>query len=160
MRDFEYHAPKTLDALRSDTAARMPVWVAHSQLAQGRFLVGTGRPHDVDAGRALLHEAQATAARLGMPTVAAHAMRALAGEPEQPPQRRAAGLTERELDVLGLVAEGRSNRDIGRCLHISQHTAANHIRSILMKTDCANRTEAAAWALRHGVPPAVNPSAS
>ena len=146
-------------ALRSDTAARMPVWVAHSQLAQGRFLLGSGRPDDVDAGRALLLEAQATAARLGMPTVAAHAMRALAGEPERP-HDRAVGLTERELDVLGLVAEGRSNRDIGRCLHISQHTAANHIRSILMKTDCANRTEAAAWALRHGVPSAVNPSAS
>ena len=52
-------------------------------------------------------------------------------------------------EVLRLMALGRSNRDIGHGLHISQHTAANHIRSILMKTGCANRTEAAAWARHH-----------
>ena len=36
--------------------------------------------------------------------------------------------------MLALIAEGRSNRDIGLRLHISPHTAANHVRSILMKT--------------------------
>ncbi|MGH9270489.1 MAG: hypothetical protein ACRDZ2_04385 [Ilumatobacteraceae bacterium] len=40
---------------------------------------------------------------------------------------------------------------MGQRLHISGHTAANHVRSILMKTRCANRTEAAAWGLRQGV---------
>ena len=55
--------------------------------------------------------------------------------------------------VMRLVAQGRSNREIGRVLHISEHTAANHIRSILRKSRCANRTEAAAYALRHGLVP-------
>ena len=67
--------------------------------------------------------------------------------------------------VLQLIAEGRSNREIGLRLHISPHTAATHVRSILMKTECANRTEAAAWALHRGIPgsaqaPAANTSGS
>jgi DNA-binding NarL/FixJ family response regulator len=49
------------------------------------------------------------------------------------------------------VVDGHSNREIGERLHISQHTAANHVRSILSKTGCANRTEAASWALRRGL---------
>jgi DNA-binding CsgD family transcriptional regulator len=56
------------------------------------------------------------------------------------------GLTARELDVLRLVAEGRSNREIGERLYISQNTAANHVRSILLKTGAANRTGAAIYA--------------
>ncbi|MGH8979092.1 MAG: response regulator transcription factor [Acidimicrobiia bacterium] len=44
-----------------------------------------------------------------------------------------------------------SNAEIGRALHISANTAANHVRSILLKTGCANRTEVAAWAVRRGV---------
>ena len=71
-----------------------------------------------------------------MATVAASARSAL-GEPGagSAGARPSHGLTEREVDVLALVAEGRSNREIGERLHISQHTAANHVRSILMKTD-------------------------
>jgi DNA-binding CsgD family transcriptional regulator len=59
------------------------------------------------------------------------------------------GLTLREVDVLRLVAEGRSNREIGLQLHISQNTAANHVRSILLKTGAANRTGAAIYAAAH-----------
>jgi DNA-binding CsgD family transcriptional regulator len=59
------------------------------------------------------------------------------------------GLTTRELAVLQLIAQGRSNRAIGRELSISEHTAANHVRSILMKTTSANRAEAASYAHRH-----------
>jgi DNA-binding NarL/FixJ family response regulator len=71
---------------------------------------------------------------------------------ERPAGDRAVGaLTARELALLPLLAEGRTNREIGERLHISQHTAANHVRSILLKTGCANRTEAAAWALRQGL---------
>ena len=61
------------------------------------------------------------------------------------------GLSPREVQILGLVAQGLSNRDIGATLFISEHTAANHIRSILRKTGCANRTEAASYAHRHGL---------
>jgi DNA-binding CsgD family transcriptional regulator len=49
------------------------------------------------------------------------------------------------------VSTGLSNREVGRTLSISEHTAANHIRSILRKTGCANRTEAATYAHRQGL---------
>jgi DNA-binding CsgD family transcriptional regulator len=61
------------------------------------------------------------------------------------------GLTSRELDVLRLIGEGRSNRDIAAILFISENTAANHVRSILMKTQSGNRTAAAHYAMRHGL---------
>ena len=51
--------------------------------------------------------------------------------------------------MLRLVAAGCSNREIGERLYISQNTAANHVRAILQKTGCANRAEAAAYAVRH-----------
>ena len=82
--------------------------------------------------------------------LAERAVAAIPG-PSAPPSTSGSGLTRRELAVLPLLAEGRTNREIGARLHISQHTAANHIRSILQKTGCANRTEAAAWALRRGL---------
>jgi DNA-binding CsgD family transcriptional regulator len=58
-------------------------------------------------------------------------------------------LSRREVEVLRLVAEGRSNREIGELLFISSNTAANHVRSILQKTGAANRAEAVAFAGRH-----------
>jgi DNA-binding NarL/FixJ family response regulator len=61
------------------------------------------------------------------------------------------GLTARELAVLRLIGQGRTNRAIGRELSISEHTAANHVRSILMKTGSANRAEAASYAHHHGL---------
>jgi DNA-binding CsgD family transcriptional regulator len=57
----------------------------------------------------------------------------------------------REVEILRLVARGLSNREVGRVLSISEHTAANHIRSILRKTGAANRTEAAAHAHTNGL---------
>ena len=60
-------------------------------------------------------------------------------------------LSEREAEVLRLVATGRSNRDIGAALFISQNTVANHVRAILRKTGCANRTEASLYATRRGI---------
>jgi len=61
------------------------------------------------------------------------------------------GLSPRELQILRLVAKGLSNREIGERLVVSEHTAANHVRSILRKTGCANRTEAAAYAYSRGL---------
>ena len=61
------------------------------------------------------------------------------------------GLSAREAQVLLLIARGLSNREIGAALVISEHTAANHVRSILRKTRCANRTEAASYAHRRGL---------
>jgi DNA-binding NarL/FixJ family response regulator len=62
-------------------------------------------------------------------------------------------LTAREAEVLRLIAIGRSNADIATVLSISLNTVATHVRNILAKTGCANRTEAAAYAMRRGLAP-------
>ncbi|MFE7619842.1 response regulator [Streptomyces sp. NPDC057496] len=59
-------------------------------------------------------------------------------------------LTEREREVLGLIADGRSNREIARALVLSEKTVKTHVSNILMKLDLADRTQAALWAVRHG----------
>ncbi|WP_031047705.1 response regulator [Streptomyces sp. NRRL F-5650] len=64
---------------------------------------------------------------------------------------RAGSLTEREREVLGLIADGRSNREIARALILSEKTVKTHVSNILMKLDLADRTQAALWAVRHGV---------
>ena len=63
------------------------------------------------------------------------------------PTAHAAGLTPREIDVLRLISRGRSNRDIAAELRITENTAANHVRSILIKTGAANRTQVAMMAV-------------
>ncbi len=60
-------------------------------------------------------------------------------------------LTERELDVLRLVAQGRSNAEIAAALFISEHTVKGHVSSILGKLDLADRTQAAVYAWEHGI---------
>jgi DNA-binding NarL/FixJ family response regulator len=77
----------------------------------------------------------------------ARALGAAARRPAAPPD----DLSWREIDVLRLVAAGRSNREIGQELCISGHTVANHVRSILRKTGAGNRTEAAGYAHRNAL---------
>jgi DNA-binding NarL/FixJ family response regulator len=60
-------------------------------------------------------------------------------------------LTQRELDVLQLLAEGRSNKDIARRLNITEGTAKTHVKAILTKLDAISRTEAVAVAHKRGM---------
>jgi DNA-binding NarL/FixJ family response regulator len=62
------------------------------------------------------------------------------------------------VEVLRLLAIGRTNKDVSLVLSISLNTVATHVRSILNKTQCANRTEAAAYAIRHGLQSSESPS--
>ena len=59
------------------------------------------------------------------------------------------GLTRREVEVLRLIAAGRTDREIAEELVISFRTVGNHVRSILNRTSTANRTEAATYAARN-----------
>lgn len=61
-------------------------------------------------------------------------------------------LTERELEVLGLMAEGHSNRDIAHALGISENTAKFHVNALFAKLEAASRTEAVVRAIRLGLP--------
>jgi DNA-binding CsgD family transcriptional regulator len=61
------------------------------------------------------------------------------------------GLTPREIEVLAVVADGRTNRQIAEILFIAEKTAAIHVSHILGKLGAANRVEAAATAYRLGL---------
>jgi len=60
-------------------------------------------------------------------------------------------LTRRESEVLRLVSAGKTNRDIADTLFISEKTVARHLTNIFAKIDCQSRTQAAAYAYRHGI---------
>jgi DNA-binding NarL/FixJ family response regulator len=62
-----------------------------------------------------------------------------------------AELSERELDVLRLIANGKDNAEIAEALHISPKTVKNHISNILMKLQIENRIQAAVYAVRSGI---------
>ena len=64
---------------------------------------------------------------------------------------RRAQLTSRELEVLRLVGEGRSNKEIAAELLISERTARTHVSNILGKLGLSSRTQAALWAVREGL---------
>ena len=66
-------------------------------------------------------------------------------------ERQQSQLTARELEVLKLVGEGFSNRDIASRLYISENTVKNHLRNILQKLHFENRVQAAAYAIRRGL---------
>ena len=119
-------------------------WVAHTAYEHARALLAAG---DRDRAARLAGEAAALAQRIGMPTLLARARALGSVEPPALPD----GLSHREVEILRLVSRGLSNREIGAELFISEHTAANHVRSILRKTSCANRTEAASYAHRMGL---------
>ena len=68
-----------------------------------------------------------------------------------PPEASPFGLTPRELDVLRLLAEGRTDKEIGAALFISHRTAMNHVARILAKLDAPSRAVAAREAARHGL---------
>ena len=87
------------------------------------------------------------------PALAARALAALArGEPIQ--GTLAEPLSDREADVLRLLAAGLTNKDIAQSLILSVRTVEAHLRSIFAKLNVRSRTEAALWAVKHGYGPA------
>ncbi|KOU55030.1 LuxR family transcriptional regulator [Streptomyces sp. WM4235] len=75
----------------------------------------------------------------------------LAQEGQGAASSRPGSLTDREREVLSLIADGRSNREIARALVLSEKTVKTHVSNILMKLDLSDRTQAALWAVRHGI---------
>jgi len=123
--------------------------LARTQCQYAEMLVARGNPGDRARAADLLDEALTASQSLGMSSLAqrAGALRDRLGRnPARP--RHPAGLSSREMQVLDLVAAGKGNREIAERLFVSPNTVANHVRSILTKTNTANRTEAAAFALR------------
>ena len=141
----ELHFERAI-ALNRDMGAS--TWLAHTAFEYARMLRRRGGGGRRSRAAELLGEAEALAERIGMRSLLGR-IRSIATPRAVP--RLPDGLSLREVQILGLVAKGLSNREIGTTLFISEHTAANHIRSILRKTNSANRTEAASYAHRHGL---------
>jgi two-component system, NarL family, response regulator LiaR len=83
------------------------------------------------------------------PTIARKLMRELSQPPSLPPTTDP--LTEREVEVLRLVAQGLSNDDIAEKLVVSERTVRTHVSHILDKLHLANRTQMALYAVRQGI---------
>ncbi|MBF7082496.1 response regulator transcription factor [Desulfallas sp. Bu1-1] len=69
----------------------------------------------------------------------------------RPVESRPRGLTEREIEVLGLVAKGNSNKSIARKLFISEKTVKNHLTNIFQKLEVSDRTQAALLAIKEKI---------
>jgi DNA-binding NarL/FixJ family response regulator len=147
--DAERHFEAAL-AMNARQGARPAL--AHTQHQYAAMLLARNASGDRERAIALLDEALAAAQEMGMAGLAERAA-ALREEAGRVPGRAhyPAGLSQREVEVLRLVAAGRGNREIAEALFVSHNTVANHVRSILTKTNTANRTEAAAFAVQHAL---------
>ena len=146
------HARQARDHLERavDVDAQMgwTTWAAHSRFELGRHLVANGDPSDLRVGLEHIRHAD-RAARSARLVALRRKCRDQLGDSSE--SKGSSLLTKRELEVLGALAEGRTNREIGERIGASRHTVANHVRAILAKTGTANRTEAARWAHRRGL---------
>ncbi len=89
----------------------------------------------------------------GEPTLEPSIARKVLSELSQPPKKPLSPdpLTDREVEVLRLLAQGKSNRDIAEQLVITEMTVRTHVSNILSKLHLASRTQAALYALREGL---------
>jgi NarL family two-component system response regulator LiaR len=119
---------KLFPALRAGAAGYLLKDVQPSELV--------GAIRAADAGETILH-----------PTVAARLVEDVARRPPAP----RAPLTERELDVLRLIARGMANKLIALELGVAERTVKTHVSHILGKLGLSDRTQAALWAVREGL---------
>jgi DNA-binding NarL/FixJ family response regulator len=132
-------------ARRARVAARLPDAEQARTAAVERVLVRALGPQDVDR---LIHAGRTMPAQQAVDLAMAVASGGAPGDPERPQQ---VPLTPRERQVAALVASGRTNRQIGRALGISEKTAEVHLHHVMSKLDVRSRAEVAAWAVTHHV---------
>jgi ATP/maltotriose-dependent transcriptional regulator MalT len=146
------------DALAMNSRLGARPFVARTQWAYATMLTRRDALGDREQALRLTDESLATADELGVVRLAAGvtALRStleVDRADEAAGSARSAGLTDRELDVLRLLAAGRSNLEIAAILFISAATARTHVSNIFAKLDVHSRTEAVDYAHRHGLLP-------
>ena len=137
---------------RGAGASELPMAARILGVADAFAAMTSQRPHRAamqpDQAAELLAD-DATAGRFDGEAVAA--VLAAAGHKTSASAARPAGLTAREVEVLRLVAEGRTNRQVAGALHISRRTAEHHIQHIYAKIGVSTRAAAARFGLEHGL---------
>ena len=134
------------DALDGFEEGGAPFEAAESRIEAATSLLALGR---VAAAERELEKARAALVELGAEPAARRAEQTLDLCAAPPP--RAATLTRREQDVVRLVAEGMTNRQIAGRLVVSEHTVHRHVTNILRKLQLPSRAAAAAYAARYGL---------
>ncbi|EFH83533.1 helix-turn-helix transcriptional regulator [Ktedonobacter racemifer] len=118
--------------------------------ASGNLALARGGFKNSEAGRSQLEAALKLFTQLGDQIQAQRLRNQVRRRARKPARSRLPlDLSEREVEVLRLVATGKSNRQIGEILVISERTVINHIASIFNKTGVSNRAGATAFAIRH-----------
>ena len=130
------HHPKARLLIMTTYDGDEDIFRSLSQGAKGYLLKDSPRTEILSAIRAVAADQPYTSG-----AIAAKALQRMARP----------SLTQRELDVLQQIAEGRSNKDIGRRLKITEGTAKTHVKAILTKLDAMSRTEAVAVAHKRGL---------
>ncbi len=134
-----------------DTEARFAEYAHAHELARVRArLAAVLRGTDPATSRELADAARASARELGAAPLVGELV-ALGSQPVRREPAAVDALTPREQEILELVAQGRSNGEIGKQLFISAKTVSVHVSNILGKFGAASRTEAAAIARRRGL---------
>jgi NarL family two-component system response regulator LiaR len=125
-------------------AADEQVFPAIKAGALGYLLKDSGSQELVQAIRQVFH---------GEPSLDPAVARKVLAEISTPPQKPLTPdpLTTRELEILRLVAQGKSNKEIAECLVIAEETVHTHVSNILNKLHLASRTQAALYALKEGI---------
>jgi DNA-binding CsgD family transcriptional regulator len=149
------------DALEMNTRMVARPWLAHTQHEYAQLLLTFGNSADTlpqahthrEQAMGLLDESRRISHQLGMRALEGRVI-ALQERLKARPKRTSTypdHLTEREVAVLRLIAAGQTNREISTQLCLSLRTVATHVTHIFNKVDAANRTEAAAYAIRHAL---------
>jgi len=128
-------------------------WTAYDYASA---LLDAGRRDDRKRAATLLEESHDLGSRLGLRPLV-NAIAAFRQRYGLRLDRKPSGLTNRELEILGLLSLGRTNKEIANALCISTNTVAVHVARVLSKTGSSNRTEAAAYAMRHHLLGATQP---
>ena len=142
-------------ALRERVAARQPDTEQGRSSAVQRVLARALGPQEADA---LIHAGRTMPVQQAADLATAVASGTAPGDADRSDQ---VPLTPRERQVAALVASGRTNRQIGRVLGISEKTAEVHLHHVMSKLDVRSRAEVAAWAVTHhlSAPGGIGPPA-
>ena len=122
--------------------------LARTSYEYARALLDGGRRDQREKAAVLLEEGHGLSLQFGMRPLAA-AIAAFRSRYGLRLDRKPVGLTNRELEILGLLSLGKTNKEIADALCISTNTVAVHVAHVLSKTGSSNRTEAASYALQH-----------